>query len=270
MDRGEDVQFIFNLQNGATKRIRANKTALASRSPVFQAMFFGQLKEKGDVEIVDTSPEAFQEFMGLFQGTHEIFSMNNFTEVIKMVDKYDVGDFWPVCTNFLKKNADINDIVGMFQLSVARDLDELKEFCVFEIENTENIFEKVSISSLSRERLSALLDFELQCKEFEVFEACVSWAQTKCESEKIEKTSSNLRVVLGEVVTKIRFNAMTPNEFSKILSSYPDFFKIDEVVPILAKITEEHQEPEHYYLKKGFHPIEKILEKREMNGKVNV
>lgn len=64
MNSSEEVQFIFDLQN-EVKKIRANK---ASRSPVFQTMFFGELKEKGDIEIVDASPEAFQEFIAFFHG----------------------------------------------------------------------------------------------------------------------------------------------------------------------------------------------------------
>lgn len=59
------VQFIFERENGVTK-IPANKAVLAASSVVFDAMLFGDLREDGDVPIVDATPEAFKEFLQLF------------------------------------------------------------------------------------------------------------------------------------------------------------------------------------------------------------
>lgn len=149
--------------------------------------------------------------------------MKNIVEVIKMIDKYDVSDILPVCLEFLNDNANINDIVDIYYLTLQRDLGELQQFCVFKIENTENIFEKVNFLNWSKEMLSVFLDLELQCEEAD-FEACVAWAQKKCDLKEIQKTACNLRIVLGDIVTKIRFSSMAPEEFSTILSRYPDFF----------------------------------------------
>lgn len=47
-----DVHFVFKTVDNV-QRIPANKAILAVRSPVFSRMFFGMLKEVGNIEIVD-------------------------------------------------------------------------------------------------------------------------------------------------------------------------------------------------------------------------
>lgn len=58
-----DVYFVVVDQNGAKQRIPALKPLLAAYSPVFDRMFYGELKETGDVEITDVSAEAFEEIV---------------------------------------------------------------------------------------------------------------------------------------------------------------------------------------------------------------
>lgn len=60
-----DVNFLFKNEGKAVK-VPANKAILAALSPVFRAMFFGQLQEKGDVDIVDATSDGFKEFLQLF------------------------------------------------------------------------------------------------------------------------------------------------------------------------------------------------------------
>lgn len=60
-DRFHDVSFSFP---DTDKVLRANKTILTLASPVFEAMFFGDLAEKQDpVPIVDIDIETFQKFL---------------------------------------------------------------------------------------------------------------------------------------------------------------------------------------------------------------
>lgn len=61
MSKEPDVCFIFVVENDVL-RLPANKGILAAASLVSDAMFNGDFKEQGDVEIVDASPAAFKEF----------------------------------------------------------------------------------------------------------------------------------------------------------------------------------------------------------------
>lgn len=55
--------------------------------------------------------------------------MTNIAEVLKIVDKYDVADCLPVCSDFLKKNAKIRDLLWVLHLAIQYNLDDLKTFC---------------------------------------------------------------------------------------------------------------------------------------------
>lgn len=60
MKKTPDVHFIFEEDNDTVK-LPAHKDVLAASSKVFDAMFNGELKEEGDVNIVDASSAAFKE-----------------------------------------------------------------------------------------------------------------------------------------------------------------------------------------------------------------
>ena len=59
-----DVFFLVKESDGKdeeSKRIGAHRLLLAGTSPVFRRMFFGPMKETGEVvEVKDTTPEAFE------------------------------------------------------------------------------------------------------------------------------------------------------------------------------------------------------------------
>lgn len=58
-----DVCFVFEADSELTERIPAHKILLSMTSDVFKAMFYGELKESGDVKMVGTSADGFKEFL---------------------------------------------------------------------------------------------------------------------------------------------------------------------------------------------------------------
>lgn len=135
-----DVKFCFDC-DGETFKLPAHKCVLAASSPVFNAMFNGDLKEKGDVEIKDASPAVFEEFLHLFYGKPMKLSMEDVAELLKLVDKYDCEDCLPICIDFLKENLTVDDgIVWGLHLALRFRLEELKVHCLNEIQEN---FEKV-------------------------------------------------------------------------------------------------------------------------------
>lgn len=79
--RKADVHFIFE-SNGNSERVPAHKILLSSASEVFDAMFYGSLKEQGDIKIVDASAEAFKQFLRLFYFNHIELVMDTVAEVM--------------------------------------------------------------------------------------------------------------------------------------------------------------------------------------------
>lgn len=64
-----DVHFSFDSSDNdkaSGTRIPAHKILLADKSDVFEAMFYGELKETGDIRVTDVSDAAFVEFLQFF------------------------------------------------------------------------------------------------------------------------------------------------------------------------------------------------------------
>lgn len=127
-----DIHFIFETESDTVK-VPANRACLAASSPVFNAMFNGELKEEGDVKIVDVSSAAFKEFLQFFYEHQVKLTIDNISDVLKLVDYYDVVDGLPICINFLKERLTFNDLVWGLDLAIKCCLDELKAFCKDEI-----------------------------------------------------------------------------------------------------------------------------------------
>lgn len=58
-------------------------------------MFYGDLKEEGDVTISDATIGAFQEFLQFFYLTDVAFTIENAAEVMNLVNKYGAMDCFP-------------------------------------------------------------------------------------------------------------------------------------------------------------------------------
>lgn len=77
-----DVHFKFeSSNNGTATQIDAHKNLLAATSDVFGAMFYGELKETGDIRVVDVSDAAFKEFLQYFYQRKVKLSAENISEV---------------------------------------------------------------------------------------------------------------------------------------------------------------------------------------------
>lgn len=77
-----DVHFTFeSSNNGADTRIDAHKNLLAATSDVFGAMFYGEMKETGDIRVVDVSEAAFKEFLQYFYQRKVKLTAENVAEV---------------------------------------------------------------------------------------------------------------------------------------------------------------------------------------------
>lgn len=128
MTKMSDIKFVFELESGDVS-IAANKTILAASSPVFNAMFNGDLKEKGDVKIVDASPAAFEQFLQFFYKNHVTLSMEHIADVFNLVNKYDVADGRSICINFLKTNLNADNVLLALHLALKFEIDDLNLLC---------------------------------------------------------------------------------------------------------------------------------------------
>ena len=168
-------------------RIPAHKFVLAISSPVFQAMFYGQMAEKGEeVELPDTDSHSLLEFLRFVYCDEVNLTADNVFAVLYLADKYIVPSLAAKCWSFIDANT------------------------------TACVKSDRAVSTLSHVTLVSLLKRDsLSTKECPLFDAVKHWAEAKCEQNSLEPTGEAMRAFLGEAVNFIRFPTMSQQDFAE-------------------------------------------------------
>lgn len=231
-----DVHFTFSSGN-QTERVPAHKAILATASPVFAAMFYGQLKEADAVQIEDSTADAFKEFLQLVYLPEITVTMANHAEVLSLVDKYGMLDCVGTLVPLIKRHLTFENLATYYQLAISLNSLDLKNFCERLItEFTYNTLKSESFLQCPRELVQQILQFDsLNCFEIDLFEACMAWAKLACQQKRMdENNAENLKTQLGNCFHLIRFGAMDGLEISNVLSNpvYKNLFNQDELIEI--------------------------------------
>ena len=114
-DLPPDITFLVRGEEGAeSKSVGAHRWLLAGISPVFRRMFFGPVKETGEVvEVKETTPEAFRTMINFIYmpPAGESFNLDNVTcpqkifEVLALADRYEILDLKTMASDALEKLA---------------------------------------------------------------------------------------------------------------------------------------------------------------------
>lgn len=219
-ERNETGDITFKV--GGSK-IKCHRNVLAASSLKYKAQFSGawDIEEIIDLNL-DISPLAFECFIACFYVSSPGLTHDNVQDVLEMSSMTFSENVRELCAAFLIKHIDGRHFQA-FDLALAFDLDDVKEFCVNEfVENFKTIMHHEK-SQCTAEALSQILDLELLCPEREIFEICMPWSAAMAVAA---TDASTLRSLLGTSVQKIRFTSMTNEEFSEIVVKYPGFFAI--------------------------------------------
>lgn len=238
-EKTADVHFVLKSKVlDVELKVPAHKAILAT-SPVFDRMFYGNLKEGAEVKITDVSFEAFCEFLQFFYLAEFIITEANIIEIFKLVDKYDMEDFGPVCVSLLKETVTTESLCIHYELaltySFAEPLIDLFEKKIsFE---TRSVFQTNSFRNINQIVLHNILEMDVwDCTEFDVFVATMSWATEACKSKSLPATPANLKAVLGKCLSLIRFPTMKPEEFAICMEKYPELIDHNVAYDILNYI----------------------------------
>lgn len=242
-----DVNFIFRDEN---QKIPANKCLLAIASPVFQRMFYGDLKESGDINIVDASPEAFIEFLQFFYLDKFELTIENIAEVLTLADKYDVTGLMNLCGIYLEYNLNNESVSWIYELAIMFNMSHLNQLCCDRIcLETSAVLATRSFKTCTKLVLTKILDMDaLSCDEFLLFTEAMAWAEVACQRSNIEATAANKKQELGACFDLIRFPTMTTEEFTRCIAN-EGLFDASEYLSILTYLTLKRQIGEFRYSK---------------------
>lgn len=139
----------------------------------------------------------------------------NIEGVLNLAKQSLVEDFVDECVVFLTR--EVENACLVYRLSLVHNIKELETLSLCYIsENAMKVFKTDDfLVNCNRDMILQILKLDaLNCKECDVFDACISWAKAACNRKLVDPEKvENLRVELGDVINEIRFRSMTLQDF---------------------------------------------------------
>ena len=201
--------------------IPAHKMVLSSCSPVFFAMFCGDLAERSEsVYLPDCEYEGVLEMLRYIYGGEPELNESNVMQVLYVAKKYLVNSLAVKCIEFLRGNLDTANVFCV--LSHAQQYGEkiLVDQCWEMIDlETEDVVKSDGFVTIERSLLEALVKRDsLSISEVDLFQAVDLWATNECQRQGLPSDANVKRSILGEkIVKEIRFPVMKEKEFASVV-----------------------------------------------------
>lgn len=230
-----DSHFIFK-SDDEIQKIPVHKLFLAMKSPVFDAMFFGAMKEQNDIEIVDADIQAFREFLQLFYLTNVTLTMEHMETVIRLTDKYDIMRcVHEMCATLPKEPLTSENIFYIYQLAIYADYFPLVKICERKIIDLPSmqLVQSDTFIRIDKKILTYLLELDFKCDEIGLIYASLSWARHACEKSGMDTRNENLRAQLGDCLKLFRFFKLAFNQFIDLIKRYQNLLTAEEFQDIV-------------------------------------
>ena len=223
-DRLSDVKFIATKSNGESESkqvIPAHKFILAIGSPVFEAMFYGELAETKDtIELPDCDNESLLELFRYMYSDEVNLSGSNVMGVLYLAKKYMVPSLTDKCMEYLKEKLDPSNVFIILPFAQKYEDKTLVDRCWNVIdEQTEAAVNSDGFEMIEKSLLEGVIVRDnLMIEEVALFQAVVRWATKQCEKQGLVADGKVKRRIIGERAIKaIRFPLMTIEEFASVV-----------------------------------------------------
>ena len=223
-DRLSDVKFIATKSNDESERkqvIPAHKFILAIGSPVFEAMFYGELAETKDtIELPDCDYESLLELFRYMYSDEVNLSGSNVMGVLYLAKKYMVPSLTDKCMEYLKEKLDPSNVFIILPFAQKYEDKTLVDRCWNVIdEQTEAAVNSDGFEMIEKSLLEGVIARDnLMIEEVALFQAVVRWATKQCEKQGLVADGKVKRRIIGERAIKaIRFPLMTKEEFASVV-----------------------------------------------------
>ena len=233
-----DVKFVVPASNNESeswksqKCIPAHKFILAISSPVFYAMFYGEMAETSDtIQLPDCDYESLLEFFRFLYSDKVNLSGSNVMQVLYLAKKYLVPSLADKCTEYLQEHLEASNVFSVLPQAQKFEDKDLEEQCWEVIEtHTEKALTSDEFVTLERSVVESVVKRErLSVKEVDLFKAVDRWATKEVERQGLTLDGVVKRRILGEEIVKaIRFPVMSQKQFASVLDC--DILTKEEIV----------------------------------------
>ena len=219
------MKFVVRRSDGESESkqvIPAHKFVLSIGSPVFEAMFYGELAETRDsIELPDCEYENLLELFRYMYSDEANLSGSNVMGVLYLAKKYMVPSLAENCTNYLQDHLDPSNVFNILPSAQKYDEVNLVDRCWKLIdEQTNAVVKSDGFAAMERSLLEAIVARDtLLIAEIELFKAVELWATKECQRQGlVEADGKDKRRILGEQIVKaIRFPTMTQGDFASVV-----------------------------------------------------
>ena len=219
-----DVNFVVRKSDGEAESkqvIPAHKFVLSIGSPVFEAMFYGELAETRDsIELPDCDYESLLELFRYMYSDEVNLIGSNVMGVLYLAKKYIVPSLADKCTEYLQTNLDPSNVFSILPTAEKFDEKELVDRCWEVVDNeTKAAVKSDGFATIERSLLEAVVSRDtLAIQEIDLFKAVDQWATKECEKQGWAVNGELKRRILGEKIIKaIRFPVMKEKEFATVV-----------------------------------------------------
>ena len=204
-----DVKFAVPKANGESESkqvISAHKLVLSISSPVFKAMFYGELAEtRGSIELPDCEYESLLELFCYMYSDEVNLSGSNVMAVLYLAKKYTVPSLADKCTQYLKDNVDPSNVFSILPSARKYEEKNLVDQC-WKVQRKEAV-KSDEFATIERSIIQAIVTRDtLTSEEIELFKAVDLWATKQCEKQGVAADGATKRRILGEEVIKGMFS----------------------------------------------------------------
>ena len=243
-DLFSDVKFVVRKSDGESESkqvIPAHKFVLSIGSPVFEAMFYGELAETRDsIELPDCEYESLLELFRYMYSDEVNLSGNNVMAVLYLAKKYMVPSLADKCMKYLQENLDPSNVFSILPSAQKYEEKNLVDQCWKVIDEQTNAAVKSDgFATIERSLLEAIVARDtLLIAEIELFKAVELWATKECQRQGlVEADGKAKRRLLGEqIVKEMRFPTMTQEDFASVVLD-SGILMTEEIVEIVKYLS---------------------------------
>ncbi|XP_068748205.1 BTB/POZ domain-containing protein 6-like [Montipora capricornis] len=264
-DLFSDVKFMIRNNDGKSESkqaIPAHKLMLSTGSPVFEAMFYGELAETRDsIELPDCEYDSLLELFRYLYSDEVNLSGSNVMGVLYLAKKYIVPSLAAKCTKYLQDHLDPSNVFTILLFARKYDEEKLVDQCWEMIEKqTEAAVKSERFTLIDRPLLEELVERDtLDISEVELFKGVVQWANKEVARRGIVADGREKRNVIGERIIKaIRFPIMKQDEFAAVVMD-SKILSYDEVSTLIKHFSAVESSPMEFPVSKRSGPYHAML-----------
>ncbi|XP_020629815.1 BTB/POZ domain-containing protein 6-like [Orbicella faveolata] len=241
-DLFSDVKFLVKRADDESESkqvIPAHKFVLSISSPVFEAMFYGELAKTTDtIEVPDCEYDSLLELFRYMYSDEVILSVSNVMGVLYFAKKYMVPSLANKCTEYLHNNLDPSNVFNILPSALKYEEKTLAYRCWEVIDKqTEEAVKSDGFGTIKRALLEGVVERDtLTIKEIELFKAVDFWATKECNRQRLTVNGAAKRRVLGESLVKaLRFPTMDQRDFASVVLD-SKILTLDEITCIIKDL----------------------------------